>query len=278
MLRLLLIHPEATYFGGAETMLRYFLSGLEVAGCEVAVAAAPGSRVGAELPAWVRRVWIPNSGRFSLVTLLREAWKLSRWRREFDYQVVHGWAARDWELTAFLGRMSRRATVGTLHDHPASHYIRGRRRSLMRLCANQGLQRIVCVSEAVRAACVEAGYRAGKLTVIHNGLPHVVQEPRPALGSPLRLGYLGAFTRAKGFDVLFRILAELDRRVPGDWEVRVAGKAPDQPAETLTAELGKEFGGQSWWQRVHWEGWTDQPAHFLRNLDLLVFPATRFDS
>ena len=77
----------------------------------------------------------------------------------------------------------------------------------MRLAARWGLQRVVCVSDAVRRACEEAGYSRDRLVTIHNGLPAIqLTSRRSASESVVRLGYLGALTRTKGIDDLLEIM------------------------------------------------------------------------
>ena len=69
--RLLVIHPEARYFAGAEKMLGHFLVGLLDSGRKVTVAVAPGSRMATLVPAGCEVVAVPNNGRFSPFTLAR---------------------------------------------------------------------------------------------------------------------------------------------------------------------------------------------------------------
>src|SRR5204863_2747971 len=104
------------------------------------------------------------------------------------FDLVHGWAARDWELTSLVAGIWRKPAIGTLHDHPAAGYIRRKRRLLMRLAAAWGLRRIVCVSDAVRRACEAMGYRRERLLTIRNGLPGMdLASERSALHSKFRI-------------------------------------------------------------------------------------------
>ena len=49
-MRILIVHPEAEYFAGAETMLGYFLEGLAGLGHTITVAVVRESRVSDILP------------------------------------------------------------------------------------------------------------------------------------------------------------------------------------------------------------------------------------
>src|SRR5262245_29137201 len=148
-MRILLIHNDALYFGGAENMLRYYLEALPATDCQPTVAAVRGSRVSSIIPPSVGQVWIPEKQRFSILKLCRQFRQIMGGRQRFPFDLVHGWTARDWELTSVVGRCARRPAVGTLHDHPCAAGISPSRRLLMRWCAQYGLRRVICVSRAV---------------------------------------------------------------------------------------------------------------------------------
>jgi glycosyltransferase involved in cell wall biosynthesis len=277
-MRVLVIHQEARYFAGAEKMLGYFLEGLREANCETAVACVQGSRVAGLVPQSLRTIFIPEHARFSPAGLWRQSSLLVAAREGFPFDLAHGWAARDWELTALTGWRARRPALGTLHDHPNAGFHSFQRRQLMRWSARLGLRRIVCVSDAVQKACAAAGLAAGKLGVVRNGLPKMFDlppawEPHPEF----RIGFLGAFSERKGLRELFRMLDELSRVTPLPWSFEVAGGAQDAHGRRYLAEIQGAFSQRAWWGRVRWAGWVDQPLEFLRSLDLLVCPSSEFD-
>ncbi len=276
-MRILIIHNEAQYFAGAEKVLGYYLEGLLATNHEVAAAVVPDARVLEVIPSAVRRIWIPEKQQFSIAKLWRQAATLRRARHEFPFDLIHGWTARDWELTSLVGWLSRRPSVGTLHDHPRARFISPVRRRLMRWCGRWGLRKVICVSQAVRSACLSAGYPQDKLEVVHNGLPDY-QTARDAIpDSVFRLGFLGAFSERKGLPDLFSMLAEIARTGSASWEMRIAGEAQDALGKGLVAQIRKQYAHLPWWHQVHWLGWVDGPTDFLRSLDLLVVPSTEFD-
>src|SRR6185503_17419997 len=114
-MRLLLIHPEAGYVAGAETMLLYYLEGLMSAHGEVAVAVAKEGTFAGCIPNRVEQIQITDNVAFSIAGLRRQIAVLTRQHRRKPFDIIHGWAARDWELAALLGHWVRRPTVGTLH-------------------------------------------------------------------------------------------------------------------------------------------------------------------
>ncbi len=276
-MRVLLIHNEVRYFGGAERVLGYYLSGTQGGEDVFTVAAVQGSRVMDLLPAGISCVPISDSGSFSGVRLFQQARALLRLRRQFPFDLVHGWAARDWELSALVGFLAQRPAIGTLHDHPEASFITPARRRLMRGSAVIGLGRVACVSEAVRAACIGAGYPAGKLAVVHNGLPELSDLRDGTLTPGCRLGFLGVFSERKGMRGLFAILDELARITTLPWELNVAGGPQGAPGERLLAELRQQYGQAPWWRRVKWCGWVDNPRSFLSAVDILLVPSNEFD-
>src|SRR5213079_1268539 len=96
-----------------------------------------------------------------------------------------------------------------LHDHPQARFISKPRQSLMRWSARYGLKKIVCVSHAVREACLAAGYPAAQIDVVHNGLPPLLSQVPTAAEQTFRLGFLGVFSERKGLPLLFEIIDQL---------------------------------------------------------------------
>ena len=276
-MRLLLIHPEARYFVGAETMLLYYLEGLMSARSEVAVAVAKEGTFASRIPNHVEKIQIHDNGVFSMICLRRQLADLVRQHRVGQFDIIHGWAARDWELTALLGKLIRRPTVGTLHDHPQARFISLERRLLMRWSARWGLDRVVCVSEAVRLACLAVSYPKGKLQVVHNGLPDCSAVRPPRTTAVFRVGFLGAFSERKGLQLLFAIVSELSNLTSRPWELYLAGEAQEVAGRNLVEQIHQRFSRESWWSKVHWQGWVTEPRQFLRTLNLLVVPSSEFD-
>lgn len=276
-MRLLIIHHEAEYFAGAEKMLGYFLEGLAAAGCEFRLAAVQDSVFGRGIAAGVPCCWLPSNARFNLSQFQKQLQMLRVYAREQNIDLVHGWAARDWELTSAVGLITRRPCLGTLHDHPKASFISRGRQSLMRACATVGLGRVVCVSEAVQLACAEAGYPSAKLRVVRNGLPLVPFDGPPRALGPFRLGFLGQFSERKGLRGLLVMVDELARISPVPWELEVAGAPQGEEGQRLVQELQAQYAAAPWWPRVHWRGWVKEPRKFLQSIDLLICPSSEFD-
>jgi glycosyltransferase involved in cell wall biosynthesis len=275
-MRVLIVHHEAEYFAGAEKVLGYFLDGLLASGQLVTMAAVRESRVTEVIPRGIEVCWVPSNARFSLLSFGRQVLALRHQYRVQPFEVVHGWAARDWELTALTATLIRRPAAGTLHDHPHARFLSKPRQRLMRASV-AGLRQIVCVSEAVRQACLAAGYPAGKLTVVRNGLPSVATERAVRRSGPFRLGFLGQFSERKGLRGLFEIVEQFARTTVSGWELLLGGDAQDADGRKLVEEIKAVYSGRPWWAQVRWCGWVKRPIDFLSGLDLLICPSSEFD-
>ena len=282
-MRVLLVHNESVYFAGAQRMLNYFLEGIRGTAVEATVAFVETAQTRAMIPDEVPLIRLPPSPQLDPRTLARQTRMLLAAGRSQPFDLIHGWTARDWELTALAALLLRKPAVGTLHDHPEAEFISPKRRRLMRWAARWGMSRIICVSQAVREACVKAGYPEARLRVAHNGLPEI--EAGPALRSagtkqPFRLGFLGVFSERKGLSVLFEVVDRFARALGAqglEWELQMAGGAQDEAGKALVATMQARYSQSPWWPRVQWLGWVQKPREFVAGLDLLICPSKQFD-
>ncbi|HAV64083.1 MAG TPA: hypothetical protein DCY13_17165 [Verrucomicrobiales bacterium] len=278
-MRILVVHPEARFYGGAERVLEYFSTA--VGQLDLRVVVAKNSRLDQTLPRHIPRLHVPEHTRFSLKDFAAQVRAVSRLVKDANVELIHGWAARDWPLASLAACLCGVSAVGTLHDDPESRYIRPARRQLMRLNARIGLDRIVCVSEALRQRCLAVGYAKDKLETIHNGLPPVSGDhgkpSRQSLDQPtMRIGYLGAFSEGKGTDRLLAMFDYVWQAGVTNWELILAGSA-DEANTAWWEATWRSFSQRSWGHRVSLVGWLDSSAAFLNSIDLLVFPSRIFD-
>jgi glycosyltransferase involved in cell wall biosynthesis len=276
-MRVLLIHHEADYFSGAEVLLGYFLQQALSSGAPITVAAVRESRMAAAIPQGMPALWLRRNSRFSPFDFAVQVKETVRVIRSGRFDLVHGWAARDFELAVVAGALARRPVTGTLHDHPEASFISHKRQKLMRWCANRGMKRLVCISQAVRSACLAAGYADGKLKVIHNGIPQPADCQRAAGSGTVRLGFMGAFSERKGMRGLFEMIQALHRRTTADWELFVAGAPQEAGGQALLDWIRRTYEKESWWPRIHWCGWITQPYQFLAGIDVLICPSSEFE-
>ena len=272
-----ILHCEMTFFSGAQMMLGYFLRAAATR-LPIVVAVVPTSKVLAAIPPEIPTIALPENQSFSLFGLARQIRHVTRALADqgFSPRVVHGWTARDWELTATLARVMSRPGIGSLHDDPGADFISYSRRSLMRLSVTLGLDRVICVSEALRSTCIQARYPSRKLACIPNGLPapDPPSPPRSLNALPVRLGYLGPLSPRKGLDQLF---ATLDLITSADWTLTVAGEAMSEADSQWLDTLKRKYQSTAWWPRVRWVGWIAEPSEFFASIALLMVPSTQFD-
>lgn len=275
-MHVLMIHPEAKFFAGAEKVLDYLLQGCQQTDLRITVAAVPGSRVDALIPPGCGRIPLEDNQRFRCRVFGRQVRQIAQANQQSRFDVLHGWAVRDWELTSACGVLLRRPTLATLHDPPNARFFSWQRKRLMAWSGRWFLDRIACVSGALRDICQQMGFPPSKLAVVHNGLPALpIQPSHPS--SRFRLGYLGVFSERKGFDGLFETLDRLSNLSKTSWELHVAGDAQDEAGRQLLAAIQAKYSHRPWWSLVTWHGWIKDPLLFLNSVDALVCPSREFD-
>jgi glycosyltransferase involved in cell wall biosynthesis len=136
-----------------------------------------------------------------------------------------------------------------------------RRRATTRWKYRRGM--VVCVSAAVADAMAGFGVPAGRLAVVHSGVPAPSAPPAPPGERPARLLALGALVDHKGHDVLLRALA-LSR---SEASLTLAGRGPLRgELERLAAALGLD-------RRVRFAGDAGEGRELLADCDLFVHPS-----
>jgi len=275
--RIIIVHNEAEYFGGAQRVLLNLVHGFHDARLQPIVMAVADSRTAQNLPPGTDLRPLPCNQPFRPQHLLAQISAVCQETDPNNETIIHGWAARDWELTAIAGRLTNHPTIGTLHDHPEAFFISRARQRLMGCAANFGLDHLVCVSAAVESACRSTGYQEGRLGVIHNGIPAAPPFTKQRSGT-LRLGFMGNFSKQKGLHELFTMLERFAASYTGKWELHLAGQPQDDAGEKLWADVQQRFSRQAWWPAVKHAGWIDSPRDFLGSLDLLLFTSPQFDS
>ncbi|MBL9137434.1 MAG: glycosyltransferase family 4 protein [Verrucomicrobiales bacterium] len=278
-MRVLILHGECLGCAGAQRVLGFFLEGLDPSRHDVTVAHAPNTKLERLFPATTRKILIPGNQKFSLPGFLRQFLAVRRLVVRQGFDVLHGWTARDWELTAAVGKTSWRPAIGSLHEHPHAGHIGRSRRRLMKASARLGLDEVLCVSQAVASGCGTVGYVPERLSVVHNGIPS--RQPAPPPPSPseaVNFGYLGLLDESKGLSVLMELCDALHQGAPGRWQLKLAGGTLDTAGDRYVAKLRETFGSRPWWPNLEWLGWVNPVAGFLESIDLLIMPSTSFDA
>ena len=266
-MRIAVIHNESIYFAGAQRMLGYYLENVRNR-CEITLALTDNPRLRPLIPTGVHVINL-NDRQNSIAGLPGQLVTMATRLKNQKIDLIHGWTARDWELTAVLSRFLGVPSIGTLHDHPRARFIGKARQLLMKGSAVLGLNRVVCVSTAVQKACLDSGYDPDRTVVIRNGLPlgHFAQMVRK--NGPVRVGFIGAFSERKGISGLFSMMEHVSRISSQPWELLIAGGAQDKPGQKLWDQLEETHRDAFWWSRVKSLGWLDDPDAFFQSIDLL---------
>lgn len=148
---------------------------------------------------------------------------------------------------------------------------------LNRLKYTRGVDRIVCVADAVRAQLLADGLAAERLRVVPSGVDlkrfqglgearqHVRDQLALAPGARL-IGHVGAFTPEKGHQVLLDALLPI-LALQGDLHLVLVGTGP------LQSSLQEQVGRAGLEGQVHFVGFQQDPPRWLAALDVFVFPS-----
>ena len=179
------------------------------------------------------------------------------------------------------------ASVFTAHNVPSFEKASRLRRALGRRALagiGRSVDRTIAVSFALATLLIEdAGFDAGRVDVVHNGVDAdaiaaaVAGADRVALRAAQHipaeafvLGTLGRLVPDKGVDVLLRAAASLVDRHP-ELRVVIAGDGPDEKRlRTLAGDLGISH-------RVLFAGFVEDPCPWLSMMDVFVLP-TRLEA
>lgn len=179
--------------------------------------------------------------------------------------VIHAWTARSFELAWILrGRHTKIAFSGTLHDHPKAQFHGKGRKWLMKHAAGK-MNTLACVSDAVKQAVIEAGYRC-PLEVCHNGVPNCSQMPKkPLTEDTLQIAFMGMNDpKRKGFELVKAWIRQTEQ-APYFWNL-YGDVSPELEEEVSSLPQTKI--------RV----WGHQaPQTIFSNNHILVHASTQFD-
>ncbi|HEX4978945.1 MAG TPA: glycosyltransferase family 4 protein [Acidimicrobiales bacterium] len=254
-------YSDATVRGGAEQTLGTLLAHLDPAH-EVTVLGVDETVVD-----WIaeRR---PGAGT-RLVPEVRNKFDLPaiaahvRAVRDLRPDVLHANLQTPWEgqFGQLAGLVFRPARVVVFENSPV------RSTSKAQLFTKRLLSRsidahVACGGWLAREIEANAGLPAGRIRVIHNGIPETLPDVVDELPSGLVVGTVGRLAAEKGFDVLVRAIAT----VP-DVQLVIVGSGPEASSlASLASELGVD-------DRVTLTGWVEDSRAWLVGFDVFVLPS-----
>jgi glycosyltransferase involved in cell wall biosynthesis len=255
-------------YGGARQVL-YLLDGLAERGVENLLLAPAGSAIVQAAQGHHPVVELPIRGELDIGLVLRLRGRLRRFQP--DLLHVHsrrgadlwgGLAARSLDLPCVLARRvdNRESALGAWVKYPL-------------------YDRVVAISEGVRAALLASGVDPARITCVRSAIPLPAGPPAcrstwfqqafPSLHQrgPL-VGMVAQLIERKGHQVLFDALASVFDAVPST-QVLLFGQGP------LEASLRETLRRRGWQDRVHLLGFRADLDRILPCLDLVVHPALR---
>lgn len=248
--------------GGAQRHVRDLARGLGARGHEVLVLHGGGDWLDRQPGIRTRRVpWLVRD-----ITPARDAAAVARLAgeiRRYGPAVVHAHSSKAGVVARWAARLAGVPAVYTAHGFVFTDptLSAGARRLYRWAEAVSG--RLARAVIAVSRRDLDAGRALGirRLVYIPNGvdLPPAGRSPRPRAGPVV--GFLGRFTREKGFEVLVDALAALED-IP---RLAVAGAGPLADAyreRCVRAGIPAVF-----------LGWQDDPGAFFAAVDVLVLPS-----
>ncbi len=207
---------SARHLGGGERHFVDLTNGLHNHGHQVFVAIFQGSPLLPELRS------LPNANILRLPFRkpfdLASAWKLRRFARSRDVEIVHAHLARDYPIATLAAQRGSCRLVLTRHVlFPMGKWHRLTRRRV---------SRVIAVSEAVAARLREQGiFEDRQITVVRNGinLERLGGVTRADRVGVLRVGLLGELSPVKGQADFIRAAAIISGR-RADVEFVIAGR------------------------------------------------------
>ncbi|HUG06690.1 MAG TPA: glycosyltransferase [Candidatus Limnocylindria bacterium] len=206
--------------------------------------------------------------------------RLMRTIGERKIDLIHAHLAYASIWGALAARRARIPLVASLHVAPAADAglkERARRQILVWLL-NRHAERIVFVSAALAAEWRKSSsLRAGKLSVVHNGIDvnppasvggeDVRSELGLAVGAPLVMT-VSVLRAGKGIDVLLRAAARILEESPS-CRFAIVGDGPMRETwQKLAGELGVA-------EAIVWTGYRRDVSRLLAAADLFVLPTLR---
>jgi glycosyltransferase involved in cell wall biosynthesis len=217
---------------------------------------------------------------------LRALSALRRVVHENDVSLVHSYVAFTSKVVAPVALVTRTPSVLSVHEITTAESIGWWRSRAQKLFASIKFQKLTAVSQYVADSLVGAGYPAGRVAVVPNGITRsspLLQRSvaRAELGiSEAALVFLvvGRVTRWKGQDLALTAFQHFRRRHPEiDARLIVVGGAFEQDDLLFEAELQSRVATEGLRECVAFYGNQGQVDAFYDACDAVVVPSIEPD-
>lgn len=165
----------------------------------------------------------------------------------------------------------RGTVLGTINKKGIKHWIRGLAMRSALWSVDKTMSNALAVAERVESAC---GYRAGRITIIPNGVPSPTKPGRQTEGQQIRkslgigkesilVGTVGRLHRVKGFDVLIEAF-EIAGNACADIHLVIVGDGDQKEALN---QIAKDRGISN---RIHLVGHQQSVSNWMSAMDIYV--------
>lgn len=268
------VNTERGWRGGEQQVL-YLARGLRDSGVAQVFVCQPAGELAERLEAEGFDVLRRRMGSY---TDLLSSRFVAREARSFRADILHLHTANAHAVGVRAARWAGRPRPRTVIARRVAYSIfRHSFFGLNRIKYTRGVDRILCITEAVKQVLLDDGLAPERLVVVPSGIDperfHDVPDRGKAIRAELGIpqgawivGAVGALTPEKGHTHLLAAAALL-ADTPLDLHVVLVGKGP------LRAELTAQAGRLGLVERVHFAGFRDDVPSWLQWFDVLAFPS-----
>jgi len=180
------------------------------------------------------------------------AWKVRRLLHKIKPDLIIAHNARAISLLSFAALGTGILVCGVSHSYKTPRTMRA--------------DRLVVLTEHMRAHFIKAGFSPEKLHVIPNLIRLTAVPVVKPRHTPVTIGAIGRFRTDKGFDAFLRALHLLKQKNIY-FSAYIGGRGEESGALHLLAE---KYGLAS---HIKWEGWVQDKEAFYQQLDIMCLPS-----
>ncbi|MCB9262692.1 MAG: glycosyltransferase [Flavobacteriales bacterium] len=163
-------------------------------------------------------------------------------------------------------------TKNIIHIHyaePNEFYASRRLVKFQLKLLDKGADKILVLSEKVKSHLVGLGIDSSKIQSIQNFHTQQVAAQSIAHGALIKLIFIGAITRHKGFEDLIKVLATLNQK---NWILHVAGNFID---DSFRADIMTQIIQNKIDDKVIFHGYVEEPkkSEIMESADVMVLPS-----
>ncbi len=260
------IDTEKGWRGGEQQAL-YLMKGLVRRGHEVSLAAQPGSPLASRAKAeGIRTLAIPMRGEGDLLAI----WRLRRALNATEPAVVHMHTSHAHTLGCLAASLPRNNGVKTVVSRRVDFSIL--RSPLSRFKYTHGVDRFICISEAIKEVMIEGGVPGELIDIVPSGIdtgrfenvkPADLRKEFNLPAESCLLGNVAHFADHKGHRFLVDAFAQVAARVESAHMILVGVGELKGAVEHQVRSLGIE-------SRVIFAGFREDIPEVLAGFDLFV--------